>query len=92
MGTHLFRSFLVSVEAEKNGVTYTKPIENAVWSSDPLIHHFAYLPLREGHTRYIQQFTPPADVTIVAVRLCQWVKKSPAQVFLTDLQLHLYDG
>lgn len=91
-GTHLLRSFLVSVEAEKDGVTYTKPIRNAVWSSDPLVHHFAYLPLKEGHTRYIQRFIPPSDVAIVAVRLCQWTKSSPASVFLTDLHLQTQDS
>ncbi|WP_144801618.1 hypothetical protein [Kocuria rhizophila] len=90
-GTHLLRSFLVSVEAERNGQTYTKPIGNAVWSSDSLVHQFSYLPLREGHTRYVEDFTPPSDVSIVAVRLCQWMRSSPAQVFLTDISLHTHD-
>lgn len=90
-GTHLLRSFLVSVEAERDGTTYTQPIGPAVWSADPLVHQFVYLPLREGHTRYIQEFIPPPDVTIVAVRLCQWKRGSPAQVFLTDIDLHTSD-
>lgn len=87
VGRPIFRTHLVSMELEKDGKEYKGPMKGAVWSSDPNIQHFVYLPLREGHSRFAQTFTPPAGVSIVGVRFCQWVKKTKAQVFLTDVKI-----
>lgn len=84
-GRPIFHTHLLSMELRKNGEEYRGPMQGTVWSSHPLIGHFVYLPLRDGHSRFMKTFTPPSDVSIVGVRFCQWVKGTDAHVFLTDV-------
>lgn len=86
-GRPIFKTHLVSLELERNGEEYRGAMEGAVWSVDPLIGHFAYLPLSDGHTRFVRTFRPPPDVTLVGLRFCQWVKGTDAQVMLTDVNI-----
>lgn len=86
-GRPIFKTHLLSLELERNGEEYRGAMDGAVWSVDPLIGHFAYLPLSDGHTRFVRTFCPPHDVSVVGLRFCQWVKGTDAQVLLTDVNI-----
>lgn len=86
-GRPIYKTHLLSVELERGREEYRGAMDGAVWSMDPLIGHFVYLPLTDGHTRLDRTFQPPPDVSIVGLRFCQWVKGTEARVMLTDVNI-----
>lgn len=86
-GRPIFHTHLISMELERDGKEYGGPMAGTIWSVHPGIGHFEYLPLREGHSRFVKTYTPPPDVSIVGVRFRQWAKGTRAHVYLTDVNI-----